>query len=61
MLTHDAERLRYSIPEASYMLGLSVATIWRRVKAEELEVTRDGGRTFITRRELERYAGQSTR
>jgi excisionase family DNA binding protein len=60
MNENELMRLRYSVPEAAEMLGLSVATMWRRVKAGQIKTVRDGGRVLITYDELRRYATRGT-
>jgi excisionase family DNA binding protein len=44
-----------SIPQACAVTGLSRATLYARIKSGQLRVVKDGGRTFITGSELERY------
>jgi excisionase family DNA binding protein len=43
----------FSVGEAASMLGCSVSSIWRDLKAQRLTATRIGGRTRITRASLE--------
>ncbi len=47
--------LRFGIPEAAQILGISRAQIYIRIHEGSLRRQKDGGRTFITRSELERY------
>ena len=53
-------RLRYPIPEAADLLGISTTTMWRRVKAGQIRIVRDGGRVLVTYDELRRYANRDT-
>jgi len=46
---------RNTIPEACEVTGLARATLYARIKAGLLRVTKDGARTFISGAELERY------
>lgn len=53
-------QLRYSVPETALILRLSVPTIWRRIRHNQIHVVRDGGRVFIMHDELHRYAKRGT-
>lgn len=46
---------RNTIPEFCQISGLAKATVYQRIKAGLLRVTKDGARTFITGAEIERY------
>lgn len=46
---------RFSVPEVLEVLKISRPTLYARVKAGLLRVTKDGGRTFVTGAELARY------
>jgi excisionase family DNA binding protein len=50
---------RYSVAEASELLGISRALAWQRIKAGKLAVVRDGKRSFVTNEEVARYARES--
>ncbi|PZR12713.1 MAG: hypothetical protein DI536_14140 [Archangium gephyra] len=47
--------LRLSVQEACIALGLSKTSLFERIKSGRLHASKDGGRTFITRAEIERY------
>jgi hypothetical protein len=51
-------RLRYSVPEAAAILGMSVSSVWRRARFGHIHLSRDGGRTFVSAEEIRRYAEQ---
>jgi excisionase family DNA binding protein len=53
-------RLRYSVPEAAKMLGISRTTAWRRAKTGELRTVVDGGRVLVTYEEIRRYSTRGT-
>lgn len=59
-MTVQPFRLRYSIREASEMLGVSTKTIRRRIAAGQLQSIRDGSKIFITWDELDRYGKRGT-
>ena len=44
----------YTVDEAAKLLGLGVATVWRRIKGKELIALRISGRTFVPKSEIER-------
>jgi len=44
----------YDIDEAAQVLGVGVATIWRRLKAGKLNSTKVGNRTLIPKSEIQR-------
>ncbi|MHB8877392.1 MAG: helix-turn-helix domain-containing protein [Myxococcaceae bacterium] len=41
-----------SVPEAAKALGVSVSTVWRKLRRGELKSVRKSGRRYITEREL---------
>ena len=47
--------LRYAISEASALLRMSRAQLYNRIREGSIKAAKDGGRTYITRSELERY------
>lgn len=49
------EPLSYSVPAAAKIVGLSERTMWDKVKFNEIESYRDGGRRLISRRALKAY------
>lgn len=53
-----ARRELWPIPDAAHRLGINKRTLWRRIEAGAIKATRDGGRTFISNRELSRYLDQ---
>jgi hypothetical protein len=52
---------RYSLQEAAYLLGLSVPTLYVRMRDGLLHTVTDGRRTFLTNDEIARYAALSNR
>lgn len=46
---------RNTIEETTSILKISRATLYERIKAGLISVTKDGARTFITGAEIERY------
>lgn len=44
---------RVRVADAAKLLGVSVATIWRRLKAGELTGFTDGYRTWLDRQQVE--------
>lgn len=53
-------QIRYTVPEAARILHVSVPTVWRRIKAGQIQTIRDGWLVFITHNELHRYAKRGT-
>ena len=51
----SAIALRNSITQTCAVLNLSRATLYDRIKRGLIRVTKDGGRTFISGQEIERY------
>ena len=47
--------LRFEIAEAARILRMSRAQLYRRIQQGCIVPQKDGGRTYITRAELERY------
>jgi len=47
--------LRFEIPEAAKILRMSRAQLYNRIQQGAIIPQKDGGRTYITRAELERY------
>jgi excisionase family DNA binding protein len=47
--------LRFDIADAARILKFSRATLYNRISSGEIQVQKDGRRTYITRAELERY------
>jgi excisionase family DNA binding protein len=47
--------LRYSLREVEKLLGLSRSTLYARIAAGKLLIQKDGGRTFVSSAELDRY------
>lgn len=50
---------RYSLPESSVLLGISLALVHKRVAEGALHTVRDGRRTLVTDEEIRRYATTS--
>ena len=48
------DRLAYRVPEVCKMLGISRATLYRRVKTGEIAILKLGGRTLVKREGLDR-------
>jgi excisionase family DNA binding protein len=48
--------LRFEIIEAARILRMSRATLYQRIRAGHLTITKDGRRSYITVTELHRYA-----
>jgi excisionase family DNA binding protein len=44
----------WTVEEAAQILGVSVPTVWRRIRDKELIAIRIGGRTLIPKMEIER-------
>ena len=49
-----ADRLVYRVPEVCAMLGISRATLYRRVKTGEITIHKLGSISFVKREGLER-------
>lgn len=47
--------LRFEISEASRILRMSRAQLYKRIKAGAIKAQKDGARTYITTAELDRY------
>ena len=47
--------LRFDIGEAARILRMSRASLYNRVQEGSIRLQKDGGRSYITRTELERY------
>jgi excisionase family DNA binding protein len=47
--------LRFEIAEAAEILRMSRAQLYHRIAEGAIHAQKDGGRTYITRVELERY------
>jgi len=52
-------KVRYTIPEAGHLLGMSVSLLYQRLRTGELESARDGARRYITDEEIRRYGNLS--
>jgi hypothetical protein len=50
---------RYTLPESSVLLGISLALVYRRIAEGALLTVHDGRRTLVTDDELRRYASTS--
>lgn len=50
----DAVADAYGPEETAKLLGKGIATIWRWIRDEKILVVRIGGRTLISKREIER-------
>ncbi len=48
-------QLRYEIPEVAKILRISRATLYGRIREGRITPHKDGRRTFITSKELQRY------
>jgi hypothetical protein len=53
--TYPLPVLRFKIPEASDILRMSRAQVYNRMAQGAINAQKDGARTYITLRELERY------
>jgi excisionase family DNA binding protein len=49
------DQLAYSVPQAARATSFSEAKIWRLIHAKQLQASKSGGRTLITREALNRY------
>ncbi len=47
--------LRVGVPEAGRIIGLSRATLYKKILAGEIAVQKDGRRTLVAVEELRRY------
>jgi hypothetical protein len=54
-LNASASAIRFGIPEAAEILRMSRAQLYNRISDGAIKPHKDGGRTYITRCELERY------
>jgi excisionase family DNA binding protein len=52
-------KVRYTLPEASHLLGISMSLLYERIAAGQIQAARDGRRRFVTDAELRRYGEQS--
>lgn len=50
--------LRLDIPEAAQALRISRSVLYKRIRAGDIAVQKDGKRSLITRTELERYVAR---
>lgn len=50
-----AEKLAYHVVEAAEAIGLSESTLWREIKAGNLQSIKAGGRRLILKTDLEAY------
>jgi excisionase family DNA binding protein len=50
-----ASPMRFGIPEAAELLRMSRAQLYNRISDGAIKPHKDGGRTYISRCELERY------
>jgi hypothetical protein len=53
--------LRFEISEAARILRMSRAQLYMRIQQGSLNPQKDGARTYVTRRELERYVNACAR
>ena len=53
--------LRYSIAQATILLGLSRSTLYTRVAEGKLTIHKDGRRTFVSAIQLHRYLRQQSK
>jgi excisionase family DNA binding protein len=51
----SASPMRFGIPEAAELLRMSRAQLYNRISDGAIKPHKDGGRTYISRCELERY------
>ncbi|MCC6379950.1 MAG: helix-turn-helix domain-containing protein [Burkholderiales bacterium] len=54
-----AQPLRVSTPAAAQMIGISRATLYKKILRGEIQVQKDGRRTLVTVEELRRYVERS--
>ena len=52
-------KVRYTVPEAAHLLGISLSLLYERIAAGQIQAARDGRRRFVTDAELRRYGEQS--
>ena len=50
-------QLRFEILKVARILRLSRATLYQRIRAGQLEIHKDGRRSYVTAAELHRYVG----
>ena len=50
-------QLRFEILEPARILRLSRATLYQRIRADQLAIHKDGRRSYVTAAELQRYIG----
>jgi excisionase family DNA binding protein len=55
LIAASAAPIRFGIPEAAELLRMSRAQLYNRISDGAIKPHKDGGRTYITRCELERY------
>jgi len=48
----------YTIPEASPLIGKSIPTIWRWIKAHKILIIRSRRNVYIPKSEIERLQGE---
>jgi excisionase family DNA binding protein len=51
----ELPQLRFEIIEAAQTLRMSRATLYERIRAEEIKAQKDGRRRYISAVELQRY------
>jgi len=54
------EKARYSISEATHYLGIGRTKLYEHINSGKISVTKDGRRTLILRRELDRFVESDT-
>lgn len=52
-------KVRYTLPEASHMLGISLSLLYQRIGAGLIAIAADGRRKYVTDAELRRYGEMS--
>jgi excisionase family DNA binding protein len=53
--TEQLPQMRFDITESARILRISRATLYERVREGRIRTQKDGRRSFITARELQRY------
>ncbi len=53
-MAREIKQRLFTIPETATVLGCSVSSVWRDIKAGRLEVARIAGRTRVTVESIER-------
>jgi excisionase family DNA binding protein len=52
----EPPKIRHSLPEAAYLLGISLSLLYQRIEQGHLRPVHDGRRSLVTDDEIRRYA-----